>query len=171
MMNKKIELLLRRRTREQMNSVPLQRRPRTSVGIILVLIVAILLSRDEVEGFCSGSQARIMTTVPNTRTTIAVMCPSRRRSSATRTRTSVSLARKGGNKNKKVDEEETADSADATASSWWTTFQQKPANLILLPFVGILGVDLVLNIVFLVKRTLEYVVFGQVPSTETWFSQ
>ena len=84
-------------------------------------------------------------------------------------RTSVYLARNGKNNDTTKVEKEA--SSDAASSSWWTTFQQKPANLILLPFVGLLGVDLVLNIVFLVKRTLEYVVFGQVPSTETWFSQ
>ena len=157
-----------------MNSVPLQRRQRTSVGVILVLVIAMVLSRDEVDGFCSVSPAavsppRITMTPPTTRTKIAVVCPSRRRSSATRTKTSVYLARKGKNNDTTKVEKEA--SSDAASSSWWTTFQQKPANLILLPFMGLLGVDLVLNIVFLVKRTLEFVVFGQMPSTETWFSQ
>ena len=46
--------------------------------------------------------------------------------------------------------------------------KEKPGTLLAAPFVVILGLDLVLNIVFLVKRTFEYYAFGKLPSTEVW---
>lgn len=48
-------------------------------------------------------------------------------------------------------------------------FKDKPGMLLLLPFVFLIGIDLVLNIAFIVKRSLEYFLFGQAPSTETWW--
>jgi hypothetical protein len=44
-----------------------------------------------------------------------------------------------------------------------------PATLIALPFVAIVGLDLVLNIVFLTKRTVEMVLFGQAPNSDPWW--
>lgn len=48
-------------------------------------------------------------------------------------------------------------------------FFSKPGNLIALPFIAILGFDLILNIGVLTKRTLELVLLGQAPSTEPWW--
>ena len=50
-----------------------------------------------------------------------------------------------------------------------TTKQMSPGTLLVIPFVVIIGLDLLLNIAFLTKRTFEYFVLGQVPSTETWW--
>lgn len=43
------------------------------------------------------------------------------------------------------------------------------ATLLLLPFVFLLGVDLLLNIAVLTKRSLEYFLLGQAPSSEPWW--
>lgn len=48
-------------------------------------------------------------------------------------------------------------------------FFKTPGTIIMLPFLVIVGLDLLLNIFFLVKRTFEYLVLGQVPSSETWW--
>jgi hypothetical protein len=45
----------------------------------------------------------------------------------------------------------------------------KPGTLIILPFVALFGIDLLLNIAVITKRSIEYFVFGQVPSTEPWW--
>ena len=50
------------------------------------------------------------------------------------------------------------------------TIKKSPGTLIAAPFVVLIGVDLVLNIGVLVKRTVEYFAFGKIPSTEVWFS-
>lgn len=60
-------------------------------------------------------------------------------------------------------------SEDNDKPCFWKTIQEKPATLIFLPFVALFGIDLMLNIFFIVKRTFEYVVLEKVPSTETWF--
>lgn len=44
----------------------------------------------------------------------------------------------------------------------------KPANLIFLPFVAIFGLDLVLNILVVVKRTIEVALTGQYTCTGPW---
>lgn len=64
-----------------------------------------------------------------------------------------------GLKNKKNREEDKVESR----------FFKTPGTIIMLPFVVIVGLDLVLNIFFVVKRTYEYFVLGQIPSTETWW--
>ena len=55
-------------------------------------------------------------------------------------------------------------------SSPLDVMKERPATLVLLPLLLIFGFDLVLNIVVLVKRTVEYFAFGKLPSTEVWFS-
>jgi hypothetical protein len=62
------------------------------------------------------------------------------------------------------------DEKDSKASSILDTLKERPGTLIALPFVVLIGLDLMANIVFLTKRTLEYVAFGKLPSTEVWFS-
>lgn len=44
-----------------------------------------------------------------------------------------------------------------------------PATLLLLPIVFLFGIDLLLNMIVLTKRTFDYFVLGQAPSTETWW--
>lgn len=70
------------------------------------------------------------------------------------------------NKNKSRDDAEDA----KTASSIRDTLNKNPGTLIMAPFVVLVGADIVLNLAVLVKRTLEFVAFGKLPSTETWFS-
>lgn len=67
-----------------------------------------------------------------------------------------------GNKNKNND-------SDDTSSVFWKDIGKKPGNLIILPFVALVGIDLLLNIIFITKRSVEYFLLGQAPSTETWF--
>jgi hypothetical protein len=45
-----------------------------------------------------------------------------------------------------------------------------PGTLIAAPFVVLVGLDLVFNIFFLFKRTVEFFLLGKAPSTEVWFS-
>lgn len=61
------------------------------------------------------------------------------------------------------------DDNDDISPVFWKDLGKKPGNLIILPFVALFGIDLLLNIFFLAKRTFEYFVLGQAPSTETWF--
>jgi hypothetical protein len=68
-------------------------------------------------------------------------------------------------KSKKKD----TDSDDKATAGMWKTMQEKPASLIFLPIVALFGLDLVLNIFFITKRSIEYFVLGQTPSQETWF--
>jgi hypothetical protein len=42
-------------------------------------------------------------------------------------------------------------------------------NWFVLPLVAVVGVDLLLNILVLTKRTFEALILGQAPSTETWW--
>lgn len=44
----------------------------------------------------------------------------------------------------------------------------KPANLIILPFVALFGLDLVANILVVVKRTIEVLLTGQYTCTGPW---
>ena len=48
--------------------------------------------------------------------------------------------------------------------------KEKPATLVMAPFVLLIGLDLVANIFFLTKRTIELYAFGKLPDTEVWFS-
>ena len=48
-------------------------------------------------------------------------------------------------------------------------FTNSPGGMILFPFVVIFGLDILLNTFFLTKRTFEFFVLGQAPSTDTWF--
>lgn len=64
--------------------------------------------------------------------------------------------------NKKPERTETTSIADV--------IKKNPAMVVVGPIAGLIGLDLVLNIVVLVKRTIEFYAFGKVPSTEVWFS-
>lgn len=44
-----------------------------------------------------------------------------------------------------------------------------PSMRILSPFIVLVGLDLVLNMFVLTKRTIDYFIFGQLPSTEPWW--
>ena len=60
------------------------------------------------------------------------------------------------------------DDNDNKSMSWLDRLQQSPGTLFILPFVAIVGLDLILNIFFLTKRTFEFLALGQIPSTQTW---
>ena len=49
------------------------------------------------------------------------------------------------------------------------TSKMAPGNLFIFPLVALVGVDLLLNILVLTKRTFEALVLGQPPSTHTWW--
>jgi hypothetical protein len=51
-----------------------------------------------------------------------------------------------------------------------TTTSTSPGTWIAAPFVILVGLDLVLNLLVVCKRTIEFVLFGKAPSTEVWFS-
>jgi hypothetical protein len=67
------------------------------------------------------------------------------------------------------DRKDPGDEATETKLSLWESIKERPATLMALPFVFLVSLDLLLNVTFLVKRTIEFAVFGKIPSTETWF--
>ena len=73
----------------------------------------------------------------------------------------MSPGKSNNQKNKNEDEE--------ISSVLWKDLDKKPANLIILPIVALFGVDLLLNIAVITKRSIEYFFLGQAPSTETWW--
>ena len=50
-----------------------------------------------------------------------------------------------------------------------TITKDKPLMWVVLPFMLLVGVDIALNVAVLVKRTFDYFVLGQAPSTEAWW--
>ena len=75
-----------------------------------------------------------------------------------------------GKKNRKAEKYSENESAPTSNNDYFVKLQnQSPATLILLPFVVLFGLDLLLNIIFITKRSIEYIVFGQIPNTDTWF--
>lgn len=54
-------------------------------------------------------------------------------------------------------------------SSKLDRLKTKPGTLLILPFVVLVGLDLLLNIAVLTKRTFEFLVLGQAPSSEPWW--
>lgn len=81
------------------------------------------------------------------------------------TSTAMLLKTKGNTNNKKKKNDEDED----LSVNFWRDLGKKPGNLIMLPFVAIVGIDLLLNIVFITKRSIEYFLLGQAPSTQTWW--
>jgi hypothetical protein len=89
----------------------------------------------------------------------------------------------GSNKNnKKSDRDGLPPSGDPpktllSASSWFPSVMRRsqppqtvrPGTFLILPLVAIVGIDLLLNIVAITKRSLEFFVLGQAPSTDPWF--
>ena len=71
---------------------------------------------------------------------------------------------------KQAPKDNNSEDSKLTKFSLIENFQRSPGTLIAAPFVILIGADLVLNIVVLAKRTVEYFVFGKIPSTEVWFS-
>jgi hypothetical protein len=58
----------------------------------------------------------------------------------------------------------------STASSFWErVIKEKPGTLILAPLIVFFGFELVAFSFLLAKRTIEYLAFGKLPSTEVWF--
>jgi hypothetical protein len=48
-------------------------------------------------------------------------------------------------------------------------FKENPGTLIALPFLLLFGLDLVLNIVVITKKTLEFFLLGQTSAPEPWW--
>jgi hypothetical protein len=63
------------------------------------------------------------------------------------------------------------DDANKEGKEFFTmdNFKENPGTLIALPFLLLFGLDLVLNIVVITKRTLEYFLLGQTSSPEPWW--
>ena len=73
------------------------------------------------------------------------------------------------NKKKNVDEGNSDDTNTSTSPFLENIKNAKPGTLIILPFVALFGIDLLLNILVITKRSIEYFVFGEVPSIEPWW--
>lgn len=69
---------------------------------------------------------------------------------------------------KRPEKDETNDKA--AKWSMMDTMKKNPGTLVAAPFVVLIGIDLLLNIGVLAKRTVEYFAFGRLPSTDVWFS-
>lgn len=72
-------------------------------------------------------------------------------------------------KKKNIDDNKKQDGNKTSPATIWKSLQDKPGGFIFLPFVVIFGLDLLLNIVFIAKRSFEFLVLGQAPSQETWY--
>jgi hypothetical protein len=70
-------------------------------------------------------------------------------------------------KNSHEESDETKSSL--SSSSVFDSFKKRPGTLIALPFVLLFGLDLVLNIAVLTKRSFEYFVLGQAPNANPWW--
>mmetsp|Transcript_8353 Transcript_8353/g.20627 ORF Transcript_8353/g.20627 Transcript_8353/m.20627 type:complete len:160 (+) Transcript_8353:130-609(+) len=142
---------------------------------MITLIIAIALAKDNAIGRLNfffpveAFQTKSTRTVPRVISSIAgksrgvITVPSSQVYVATST-TGLFMA-PGNNKIKNSDSNE----EEAVSPVFWKDLQKKPGNLIMLPFIALFGFDLVINIVFLSKRAVEYFVFGTVPSSEPWW--
>jgi len=90
-------------------------------------------------------------------------------SPATTSNTILSMALGNKNKKNKNDAKYDDDDTEDISPVFWKDLGKKPGNLIILPFVAIVGIDLILNMIFITKRSIEFFVFGQAPSTEPWW--
>jgi hypothetical protein len=54
-------------------------------------------------------------------------------------------------------------------SDVFDTFNKSPGTLIALPFLIIFGLDLLLNIAVITKRSFEYILLGQAPNSDPWW--
>ena len=61
------------------------------------------------------------------------------------------------------------DNDQGSTVGFFDNFKDKPAMWVVFPFLLLFGVDILLNLAVLVKRSLDYFVLGQAPSTETWW--
>jgi hypothetical protein len=68
-------------------------------------------------------------------------------------------------KNKNNSDEET----ERKLSDVFDTLKKSPGTLIALPFLIIFGLDLLLNIAVITKRSLEYILLGQAPNSDPWW--
>mmetsp|Transcript_23557 Transcript_23557/g.33047 ORF Transcript_23557/g.33047 Transcript_23557/m.33047 type:complete len:131 (+) Transcript_23557:153-545(+) len=72
-----------------------------------------------------------------------------------------SIALWGSKKDKGKDEQQ--------KNKFMDTLKEKPGTLIILPFVAIFGIDLILNIAVVTKRSLEFFLLGQTPNADPWY--
>ncbi len=88
---------------------------------------------------------------------------------STLTRTSYfSQATKGGSstkhqnmKKESKDPDESLSSSTTTSDDWLKRLKSKPGTIIIAPFVALFALDLVLNILAVTRRTIEYALTGQ----------
>ena len=134
---------------------------RASLHNIIVIFIFFIAVAHHNQGFCvrafSPSSTQITKMKPYS--TVIISGPSDSFTSAT------SLLMSPGDANNKKEKNE----EDDISSVLWKDLDKKPANLIILPIVALFGVDLLLNLAIVVKRSFEYIFFGQAPSTETWW--
>ena len=96
-------------------------------------------------------------------------------STTTTTNTILFMAPVNNKKKKNVnvnvnDDEGNDDNANTGISPFLENIKNaKPGTLIILPFVALFGIDLLLNIAVITKRSIDYFVFGQAPITEPWW--
>jgi len=145
---------------------------------IAILVIFIAMGRDQYEnehlrwGFSVSAFQPVPRRISKMKTVItgkypfndpkAVISESLR---ATTSNTILFMAPGYKNKNNIKNKE---DNGKDGSSVFWRDLAKKPGNLIIIPFVALFGIDLLLNIIFITKRSIEYFVFGQAPSTETW---
>ena len=133
-----------------------------AIAVLVVLLVAVT-QNPQYDGHGSRpfSVAAFSPTAPSRISRKEIVGPGTSKSSPVETSNTV-LRMALGNKNKNDESEE-------VSPVFWENIGKKPGNLIFLPIVAIVGIDLLLNIIFITKRSIEYFLFGQAPSTETWF--
>ena len=152
-------------------------------NLFVVVIVAIALARDvyyDVQvgcGFSAGAFLLPPATIPKITSVTnkngvfddekaSLSPPPSTRTTNTNTNTILFMA-PANNKNKKDNNENDTDTKGS--SIFWENLKDKPGTLIILPFVALVGIDLLLNIAVITKRSIDYFVFGQAPSTEPWW--
>lgn len=60
------------------------------------------------------------------------------------------------------------DDSSTSSNTFMGIFKDNPGNLIIAPFVLIFGLDLILNILAITRRTIEYVLTGDVSCIGSW---
>eukprot|EP00751_Fragilariopsis_kerguelensis_P006098 CAMPEP_0170798056 /NCGR_PEP_ID=MMETSP0733-20121128/26063_1 /TAXON_ID=186038 /ORGANISM="Fragilariopsis kerguelensis, Strain L26-C5" /LENGTH=160 /DNA_ID=CAMNT_0011149205 /DNA_START=23 /DNA_END=505 /DNA_ORIENTATION=- len=109
------------------------------------------------------------TTKPIPTTTFLSMAPRSRPTANNNKNRKKTKTKTKKNDKEMIDDASLSSSSTITTTSFLKSFKEKPGNLIVFPFVALFGIDLILNIAVITKRTIEYFVFGQVPNTEPWW--
>ena len=132
-----------------------------AIAVLVVLIAVTQNPQYDGHGSRQFSVAAFSPTTPSRISRAKIVGPGISEPSTVETSNTV-LRMALGNKNQNDESEE-------VSPVFWEDIGKKPGNLIFLPIVAIVGIDLLLNIIFITKRSIEYFLLGQAPSTETWF--